>query len=141
MNKITLTGDLGSGKSATSRILCEKTGYQYLSTGNIQRQLAAEMGLDTLEMNRRADVDPSIDEKIDSIFISLNDNENGYVVDSRMAWHFMPSSFKVYLKVDIRVAAERILTDPRRNSEQYQTLDEAVAKIRQEKRVKMRASC
>ncbi|MFN4256381.1 MAG: cytidylate kinase family protein, partial [Saprospiraceae bacterium] len=71
MLKITITGDLGSGKSAVSKILCQKTGFPYVSTGQIQRQLAADMGMDTLEMNRRADWDPTIDERIDGIFIGL----------------------------------------------------------------------
>ena len=33
ITKITLTGDLGSGKSTVSRILCEHTGFEYVSTG------------------------------------------------------------------------------------------------------------
>lgn len=127
--KITITGDLGSGKSAVSRLLCARTGFQYISTGRIQRQLAEEMGIDTLEMNRRADIDPGIDEKIDSVFVELGKSPEHYIVDSRMAWHFLPGSFKVYLRADVRVAAERILGDPTRNSEQYQSLEEAVEKI------------
>jgi len=127
--KITITGDLGSGKSAVSRLLCERTGFQYVSTGRIQRQLAEQMGIDTLEMNRRADVDPSIDETIDGIFVALGNDSENYVVDSRMAWHFLPRSFKVYLRADVAVAAARILSDPGRNSEQYQSLDEAIEKI------------
>ena len=133
VNKITLTGDLGSGKSAVSSLLCEETGYQYLSTGRIQRQLAAEMGLDTLEMNRLADTDPTIDERIDGVFVSLNENPDGYVVDSRLAWFFIPGSLKVYLKVDTFVAAQRILNDPSRNSEQYSSVEEAVNKIKARK--------
>jgi CMP/dCMP kinase len=132
-NKITLTGDLGSGKSKVSALLCEATGYQYLSTGRIQRKLAAEMGIDTLEMNRRADQDPSIDEQIDGVFVSLNDNPDGYVVDSRLAWFFIPESFKVYLSVDTEVAAQRIINDPLRNSEQYTSVLEAVDKIKARK--------
>ena len=127
--KITITGDLGSGKSAVSRILCERTGFQYVSTGNIQRQLAREYGVDTLELNRRADTDPSIDEQIDGIFIALGNDPENYVVDSRMAWFFLPKSLKVYLQADVHVAAARILSDPNRNSEQYQSIDEAVEKI------------
>ncbi len=127
--KITLTGDLGSGKSAVSRILCERTGFEYVSTGRIQRQLAQEMGLDTLEMNRRADTDPSIDQRIDGIFVELGKDPKGYVVDSRMAWFFLPQSFKVYLQADVQIAAARILSDPTRNSEQYASLEEAVEKI------------
>jgi cytidylate kinase len=127
--KITLTGDLGSGKSVVSRILCERTGLPYISTGQIQRQLAQEMGIDTLEMNRRADTDPSIDERIDGIFVSLGQSPEGCVVDSRMAWFFLPASFKVFLKTDVRIAADRIMRDPNRNSEQYATHAEAVEKI------------
>ncbi|MBV6439059.1 MAG: Cytidylate kinase [Saprospiraceae bacterium] len=127
--KITITGDLGSGKSAVSRILCEKTGFEYVSTGRIQRQLAQELGLDTLEMNRRADTDPGIDQRIDGIFTDLGKDPNGYIVDSRMAWFFLPGSFKVYLQTDVVVAAERIINDPHRKSEEYATKEEAIAKI------------
>ena len=129
ITKITLTGDLGSGKSTVSKILCEHTGFEYVSTGKVQRQLAQELGLDTLEMNRRADTDPSIDERIDGIFVALGHDPKGYVIDSRMAWFFLPNSFKVYLKTDVHVAVQRILNDPDRNSEQYETAEEAVQKI------------
>jgi cytidylate kinase len=127
--KITLTGDLGSGKSAVSKILCEKTGFEYISTGRIQRQLAQEMGIDTLEMNRRADIDPSIDERIDGIFVALGNDPKGYVIDSRMAWYFLPQSFKIYLQTDVAIAAQRIIHDPLRDSEQYASQEEAVQKI------------
>jgi cytidylate kinase len=128
-NKITITGDLGSGKSAVSKILCEETGFEYVSTGRIQRQLAEELGLDTLEMNRRADTDPTIDQRIDGIFTELGKDPKNYIVDSRMAWFFLPGSFKVYLQTDVAVAAERILNDPDRKSEEYETKGEAVRKI------------
>ena len=127
--KITITGDLGSGKSAVSKILCEKTGFEYVSTGRIQRQLAQDLDLDTLEMNRRADTDPTIDQRIDGIFVDLGKDAKGYVVDSRMAWFFLPESFKVYLQADVAVAAERILNDPSRKSEEYETKEEAIRKI------------
>jgi cytidylate kinase len=39
----------------------------------------------------------------------------------------------VYLKVDTYVAAERIMNDPKRNSEQYTDIEEAVTKIRARK--------
>lgn len=134
LNKITITGDLGSGKSAVSKILCTKTGFSYVSTGKIQRQLAAELGLDTLAMNLLADVDPSVDDRIDSVFISLGHDEIPYVVDSRLGWFFLPDSFKVYLTVSLDVAAERILQDAsRQQTEQYEGRQEAIAKLRARK--------
>jgi CMP/dCMP kinase len=135
MQKITLTGDLGSGKSAVSKLLCDKTGFPYVSTGKIQRKLAQEMGMDTLEMNQLADIDPSIDEKIDSVFIELGNDEHGYIVDSRLAWFFLPKSFKVYLKVDMKIAVKRILSDKtRKKSETYKNEKEAIRKISARKR-------
>jgi cytidylate kinase len=127
--KITLTGDLGSGKSVVSKILCERTGFEYISTGRVQRQLAQELGLDTLEMNRRADTDPTIDERIDGIFVALGKDPNGYIIDSRMAWFFLPDSFKVFLQTDVHVAVQRIMNDPNRDSEQYHSAEEAAQKI------------
>ncbi|HLP95130.1 MAG TPA: cytidylate kinase family protein [Saprospiraceae bacterium] len=127
--KITITGDLGSGKSAVSKILCERTGFEYISTGRVQRQLAQELGIDTLEMNRLADTDPTIDERIDGIFVTLGKDPNGYIIDSRMAWFFLPNSFKIFLQTDVEVAVQRIMNDPNRDSEQYSSPDEAAQKI------------
>lgn len=114
---ITLTGDLGSGKSKTGKLICTELGFEYISTGDIQRKLAAELQLTTLEMNKLAETDPSIDERIDSIFINLKDTDRQLVVDSRMAWHFLPGSFKILLKADIDITTERVLNDKIRKSE------------------------
>ena len=50
-DKISLAGDLGSGKSTVSRILMKKLGFDYFSTGAIVRTMAAERGLTVVEMN------------------------------------------------------------------------------------------
>lgn len=127
--KIAITGDLGSGKSAVARRLCELTGFEYFSTGRIQRQLAEQLGVDTLTLNRMAEVDPTIDYRIDNAIRALRHSNNQYVVDSRLAWFFIPEAYKVYLVVDVRTAAERILNDSARRSEQYQSLEEAIEKV------------
>ena len=38
--KISLAGDLGSGKSTVGRIIGEKCGLEFYSTGTIQRKIA-----------------------------------------------------------------------------------------------------
>jgi CMP/dCMP kinase len=131
--KISLTGDLGSGKSRVSFILCELTGFSYMSTGQIQRQLAQDLGMDTLEMNRLADIDPTIDQRIDGALMALNQSNQGLVIDSRLAWHFVPSSFKVFLKTELEEAVRRIMSDETRNSEGYSSAVEAAEKIRARK--------
>ena len=128
--KITLTGDLGSGKSTVSKLLCEQTGFAYISTGRIQHKLAADKGMTTLELNRLADSDASIDQTIDGIFIELGKDPDPYIVDSRLAWFFLPTSFKVFLTVQPEEAARRIFSDPsRKRTEQYASLKEAGEKL------------
>lgn len=124
--KITITGDLGSGKSVTSRILSSLTGYEIYSTGKVQREIARRYGMTTLELNQYAETHPEIDEEIDGVFVELNARPEGLIVDSRMAWHFMPQSFKVYLAVPVEVAAARIMKDGSRKRERYRDEQHAI---------------
>ncbi len=125
---ITITGDLGSGKSSMATRLTEKYGATRVSTGAVQRELATTLGMTTLELNQRADSDPTIDQQIDGIFASLASREDLLVVDSRMAWHFLPQSFKICLTVDPMVAAKRIW-EHQRAGEGYATVEECLTAI------------
>ena len=125
---ISITGDLGSGKSTVSHLLRERLGYDYIYTGNIQREIAKRYNMTTLELNKYSETHPEIDEEIDTTFKSLNDS-NHLIVDSRLAWFFIPKSFKIFLKTDIAVSAQRISSDIWRETENYASQDEAIDKI------------
>jgi len=125
---ISITGDLGSGKSTVSKLLCERLKYEYIYTGKIQREIANRYNMTTLELNQYAETHPEIDDEIDSTFKSLNGAAN-FIVDSRLAWFFIPDSFKVYLKTDFMVSAHRISVDNQRENEKYSSTEEAVNKI------------
>ena len=125
---ISITGDLGSGKSTVSKLLCEQLGYDYIYTGKIQREIANRYNMTTLELNKYAETHPEIDEEIDATFKSLNDSAD-LIVDSRLAWFFIPNSFKVYLKTDIAVSADRISADNQRKNEEYSSKEEALSNI------------
>lgn len=129
---ITISGDIGSGKSTTGKLLCQKLNYKYLSTGAIQRKIAAGMGLTTLELNHLTDERRDIDEKIDSYTKALSGSAVDYVVDSRLAWHFIPSSYKVFLLCDDNIAAERISRDnTRRSDESVKDVGHLLTKIKE----------
>jgi cytidylate kinase len=117
--KLSITGDIGSGKTAVSRLLQQATGYPRYSTGDLQRRIAARYGMTTLELNRYSETHPAIDEEIDGESIRLGATDESFIIDSRIAWHFIPHSFKVYLTVDPRVAAERLVADRGRTGESY----------------------
>src|SRR6185369_6359297 len=123
--KISITGDLGSGKTTVAKLICEKLASSYFSTGAIQRELASKLGVDTLSLNKISENDRKIDDIVDSALAELNDSENAVVIDARLGWFFIPSSFKVYLHVDNNVAAERVVSDTGRASEQYDDISAA----------------
>jgi cytidylate kinase len=127
-NSISITGDLGSGKSTVSKILRERLNYDYIYTGAIQRGIAERYNMTTTELNQYSEQHPEIDEEIDSTFKSLNDAGN-LIVDSRLAWFFIPASFKVFLKTNIAVAVKRIANDKERKNEAYSSIEEATKNI------------
>ena len=65
MNHITLTGNLGSGKSTICKILESQYGYEIYSTGKVQRSLATQLGISVLEMNQKMCEDSKYDKMID----------------------------------------------------------------------------
>ncbi|MDR1667293.1 MAG: AAA family ATPase [Bacteroidales bacterium] len=130
---ISITGDLGSGKSTVSGLLQQHLPYDYIYTGAIQRKIAEKYGMTTTELNRYAETHPEIDEEIDATFRSLN-SASGLIVDSRLAWFFIPASFKVFLKTNLMISAERIAQDKRRKNEQYASVEDAAHGIMERKR-------
>ena len=124
--QITISGDLGSGKSTVGKLIAQALGVPLKSTGGFQRELAQRMGLTTLALNKLAETDRSIDTQIDAISAEIERSGEQVVVDSRMAWHFIPSAFKVFLTVDARLAAQRIFDAPRASETAYASLDDVL---------------
>ena len=105
--RVSIGGDIGSGKSTAAKRVAALAGVEVLSTGQIQRAIAAEKGMTTLELNRLADIDPTIDQEIDG-YLQRMPLDAPVVVESRLGWHFTPNTLKVYLYVSDHEAARRI---------------------------------
>lgn len=123
---ITITGNLGSGKSSIGKVLKEK-GYEIVSTGNIFRELAMEKGLSVEEFNKQVNEatrrgDRSVDQMIDDTTAKIGRERDHIMFDSRLAWNFVPDSFKVFVITDIDEASRRVFNDSvRANSESYES--------------------
>lgn len=126
--KISLAGDLGSGKSTVSKILIDKTGAQYYSTGTICRREAAKHGMTIDEFNRYMESHPEVDKMIDDSLVALSDDPATLIIDSRMAFHFVKGTYRIYLTTDPRVSAERILSD-KRAGESFGTVEETANRV------------
>lgn len=136
---ITITGELGSGKSTVAKLLVQEHGFTYYSTGSIQREIAKEKGITTLELNQLMtnDINNEYDKMIDDKTIEISREKVGQdlVFDSRMAWHFVEQSFKVYVVVDNYVAANRVITAGRGQEEQYSSVEEAARSLQKRKQL------
>ena len=128
-DKISLAGDLGSGKSTVSDILIPRLGAEYYSTGAIVRSIAEKHGMTVGELNVYMETHPEIDHEIDDGLRALSDVDKLLIIDSRMAWHFTKGTFKVYLSTDIETSAIRIMNANRRG-EHNATLEETIAATR-----------
>lgn len=125
MNKkhiITIAGSLGSGKSSTAKRVSEILNYKHFSTGDFMRAIADERGIPLTELSKIAESDPSIDKILDDRNIEIGQMEN-IVLDSRLGFHFIPDSFKVFLELDPIVASKRILNDKNFNPNRHKESD------------------
>ena len=125
---ITINGHLGSGKSTVCELLRERYGFKVFNTGSIQRQFANEMNISTLELNKKSREDFSFDYQIDNAIVEYAKAHVGdrVVFDSRLAWHFVPESFKVRLIIRPEIAAERVYLNRQSKEEQYSSAREAL---------------
>ncbi len=111
--KITISGTPGSGKSTVAKKLAEKLGLRHFSAGDFQRDLAKEKGVTPLELAKMAEADPEIDKKTDSWAEAVGEADDNFVMDSRLAFNFIPDSVKIFLDVSEDDAARRIYHDMR----------------------------
>jgi CMP/dCMP kinase len=113
---ITLGGLPGSGKSTVKSLLAEHFVWNSFSTGDFMRQTALARGLSFDEFNALIATDKSLDEEIDAKLIDIEHSHNQVIVDSHLAFHFVPSSYKVFLDISLPVSASRIYKDNERKS-------------------------
>lgn len=131
---ITLTGNLGSGKSTLSKILENEYKYEIFSTGKVIRQIASDHGVSVLEMNKLMEKDHKYDHEIDNTTarISRENPDKNILFDSRLAWNFVEKSFKVFLTVSLDVAAKRVSADLTRGKvENYESLEKAKEQLKE----------
>ena len=134
---ITICGGLGSGKSSTADKVAKKLNYARFSSGNFFRQVGIDLGLSVNELNKKAETDTKIDFIVDEKLRNLK-NSNKIVIDSRLAFYWIPESFKIYLNLPPQIAKNRILNNLKKNkvrqkSEGYINTIEDIYKKMQER--------
>ncbi len=129
-NIISLAGELSSGKGTVSKILMEELNYGIYRNGDYFRKLALEKGMSVTEFNEYVEQHPEIDIQIENSAKEYAQNHDNFIIDARLGWYAVPESFKVYLKVDIDVAAKRAFYDKdiiKKKTETFNTIEEQKA--------------
>lgn len=123
---------LGSGKSSTGKRVANELGYKHYSSGDFMRQLAENRNTTLIELSKIAETDDSIDKEIDQ-YVEKAGQQDNIVIDSRLAYHWIPNSFKVFLTLPTEVGAQRMLNDLQNNpnrthehAERPRTVEEVV---------------
>ena len=129
MINITIAGDLGSGKSTVANHLINNINYIIESAGLIFRRLAEQHGMSAKEFNQFIESNPKYDNMVDDTIKEMGEKEENIIFDSRLAWYFVPKSFKIYMYVDVDTATERIFNDKGRVSESYSDMATAKKEI------------
>ena len=133
---ISLGGELASGKGTTSRVLMKRLNYGIYRNGDYFRELAKNMNMDVTTFNIYVENHPEIDRQIENSAAEYAKTHDNFIIDARLGWYAVPESFKVYLKVDLDVAARRAFFDEAsKDSEKFNTLEEQKADI--QKRYKL----
>jgi radical S-adenosyl methionine domain-containing protein 2 len=121
--RITLSGEVASGKSSVGKLLAERLGYGFTSIGNATREAAQARGMDIVSFQRACLADPEMDKRIDRAFAAQCNAQEGLVIDYRLGFHFVPDAFHVFLRIADTTATER-LRNAGRNGESHTTLRE-----------------
>lgn len=132
---ISIAGYAGAGKSTVAEMLAKKLGYEFYDMGTLRRRTAAARGMTLEEFNAFGEHNPETDHNVDDYQTELGRTKDNFVIQGRTSFHFIPQSFKVFLKVDPEIGAARIWKDlainpERHNEANVATLEELTESLR-----------
>ena len=119
---ITISGSPGSGKSTVAKLVAEKLGLKHHSVGDFMREIAEKRGVSMLELSRIAEKGHGIDDELNDMIKSLEEEDN-FIIDSRLAFHFFPKAKRIFLDVSWDAGAKRIFEDIRPEEKENTSLE------------------
>ena len=106
---LTISGLHGTGKSTIGKLISQKLGIRYYSTGQAFRDLAKEKNFTLEEFSYYVEKNPSIDKLLDDkiIEIALKDN---IIIDSQLSAYILDSiaNFKILLTCPLETRVNRM---------------------------------
>jgi len=104
---VTVSGEIGAGKSTVARAAARALGLRHLSTGELYRDEAKRRGVSLLELGRLAVQDPTIDQALDSMQVEAARAGN-ILVESRLSGWLIDGDLRIWLRAPLAVRAARV---------------------------------
>lgn len=137
--QITIGGVAGTGKGTVGRMLAERLGYKFVSGGDLFRKAAEDHGMTMEEFDAYSKEHKDarhVDKEIDQIQIDMGTDDDNFILESRLAWYFIPQSIKIKLDADLDERIRRIAGDTSTDRIAYQQEDFETTKKKTLKRFK-----
>ena len=120
---ITISGKQGAGKTTVTEELSKALGYDFVSVGNLQGEIATEKGITINELMELGKTDKSIHIDMDKKTVELGKIKDNFIIDGWIAFHFIPHAYKIFLMVKEYVGAERIFYSERKDEPKAETIE------------------
>ena len=106
---IIISGFHGTGKSTIGKLIAEKLGINYHSTGQVFRELAQEMNMTLKEFSTHVENNPEFDKELDNKIIEIAQKGN-IVIDSQLSGYILKSiaDFKILLTCPLETRVKRM---------------------------------
>ncbi|MFX1592312.1 MAG: (d)CMP kinase [Promethearchaeota archaeon] len=106
---IVISGLHGTGKSIIGKLIAERLGVQYYSTGQAFRDLAHEMNMTLEEFTKYVEKNPKVDQKLDNKIIEIARKGN-IIIDSQLGGYILKSiaDFKILLTCPLEIRVKRM---------------------------------
>ncbi|MBU4315223.1 cytidylate kinase family protein [Patescibacteria group bacterium] len=132
--KITVSGDIGAGKSTFAKHLAEILDIPRIYMGQFMREEAAKRKITLDALGKLFEKDPELDRQLDELQSERSRYVQRGVFEGRTSWHFVENpTVKIFLSVDPQIATERIWQDRSDKRDQYSTI-EALHKANQKRK-------
>ncbi|MCL5018241.1 MAG: AAA family ATPase [Candidatus Pacearchaeota archaeon] len=123
--RITISGFPGAGKGTLRKMLSEEYNIPSFSVGDLRREYASTLGMEIQDFNKLSEKEPIWDIKADEYQKEWGKEKEFFILEGRLSYHFFPESIRIFLEVDEKTGAERIIY-ANRSSEKKCSLDEQI---------------
>jgi len=104
---IAVSGPHGSGKSTAARKVAESLGYEYVSAGELFRDMAKEENMSLEEFSKHAELKEEIDKYIDDKTLELGQTRDNIVIDAQLGGWMLKNEADILIYItapfDLRI--------------------------------------